>query len=74
MFDRLEDIVKHYEELMFELNNPSVAEDQKRFRKLMKEQSDLTPLVEEIGLEQLPDAIARILAGQVRGRVLVRID
>lgn len=35
---------------------------------------DLTPLVEEIGLEQLPDAIARILAGQVRGRVLVRID
>ena len=46
MFDRLEDIVKHYEELMFELNNPSVAEDQKRFRKLMKEQSDLTPLVE----------------------------
>ena len=46
MFDRLEDIVKHYEELMFELNNPSVAEDQKRFRKLMKEQADLTPLVE----------------------------
>lgn len=35
---------------------------------------DLTPLVEEIGLEQLPAAIARILAGQVRGRVLVRID
>lgn len=35
---------------------------------------DLTPLVEEIGLEQLPSAIARILAGQVRGRVLVRID
>lgn len=35
---------------------------------------DLTPLVEEIGLEQLPTAIAQILAGQVRGRVLVRID
>ena len=46
MFDRLEDIVKHYEELMFELNNPSVAEDQKRFRKLMKEQNDLQPLVD----------------------------
>ena len=45
MFDRLDDIVKHYEELMLELNNPSVAEDQKRFRKLMKEQADLTPLV-----------------------------
>ncbi|MCI8725593.1 MAG: peptide chain release factor 1 [Hungatella sp.] len=46
MFDRLEDILIHYEELMLELNNPSVAEDQNRFRKLMKEQADLSPLVE----------------------------
>ena len=46
MFDRLEDIVKHYEEIMLELNNPSVTEDQRRFRKLMKEQADLTPLVD----------------------------
>ena len=46
MFDRLEDLLKHYEELMLELNNPSVAEDQNRFRKLMKEQADLAPLVE----------------------------
>ena len=33
MFDRLEDIVKHYEELMFELNNPSVAEDQDVYKR-----------------------------------------
>lgn len=46
MFDRLDDILIHYEELMQELNNPSVAEDQNRFRKLMKEQSDLAPIVE----------------------------
>ena len=46
MFDRLDDILIHYEEVMQELNNPSVAEDQSRFRKLMKEQSDLAPLVE----------------------------
>lgn len=46
MFDRLDDILVHYEELMQELNNPSVAEDQNRFRKLMKEQADLAPLVE----------------------------
>ena len=46
MFDRLDDILIHYEELMQELNNPSVAEDQNRFRKLMKEQSDLAPLVD----------------------------
>ena len=46
MFDRLDDILIHYEELMLELNSPSVAEDQNRFRKLMKEQADLLPLVE----------------------------
>ena len=46
MFDRLDDILIHYEELMLELNNPSVAEDQNRFRKLMKEQAELTPIVE----------------------------
>ena len=46
MFDKLDDILIHYEELMQELNNPSVAEDQNRFRKLMKEQADLAPLVE----------------------------
>lgn len=46
MFDRLDDILIHYEELMQELNNPSVTEDQNRFRKLMKEQADLALLVE----------------------------
>ena len=46
MFDRLDDILIHYEELMQELNNPSVTEDQNRFRKLMKEQADLAPIVE----------------------------
>ena len=46
MFDRLDDMLIHYEEIMQELNEPWVAEDQKRFRKLMKEQSDLLPVVE----------------------------
>lgn len=46
MFDRLDDILIHYEELMLELNSPAVAEDQNRFRKLMKEQADLAPIVE----------------------------
>ena len=31
MFDRLDDILIHYEELMLELNSPAVAEDQNRF-------------------------------------------
>lgn len=46
MFDRLEDTVIRYEELMSELSEPGVANDPNRFRKLMKEQSDLTPVVE----------------------------
>ena len=46
MFDRLEDLVIRYEEVMGELQEPDVANDQNRFRKLMKEQNDLTPIVE----------------------------
>ena len=46
MFDRLDDMLRHYEELMLELNNPSVAEDQRKFRQLMKEQADLAPIVD----------------------------
>jgi peptide chain release factor 1 len=46
MFENLDDILVHYEELMMELGSPDVANDQNKFRKLMKEQSDLAPLVE----------------------------
>ena len=46
MFDRLEDILIHYEELMQELASPGVTDDQKRFQRLMKEQADLAPIVE----------------------------
>lgn len=46
MFDKLDDLLRRYEELMLELNEPSIANEQQRFRKLMKEQSDLTPIVE----------------------------
>jgi peptide chain release factor 1 len=46
MFDKLEDLLHHYEELMNTLSEPDVAADAKRFQKLMKEQSDLAPIVE----------------------------
>ena len=46
MFDRLEDLLIRYEEVMGELQEPDVANDTERFRKLMKEQSDLAPIVE----------------------------
>lgn len=46
MFDKLEDLLHHYEELMNTLSEPDVANDPVRFRKLMKEQSDLQPIVD----------------------------
>ena len=46
MFDKLDDLLIRYEEIMSELHEPTVANNQERFRKLMKEQSDLTPIVE----------------------------
>ena len=46
MFDKLEDLLIRFQEIMGELNEPSVANNQERFRKLMKEQSDLTPIVD----------------------------
>ena len=45
MFDKLEDLCKRYEELQLELQSPDVTSDTNRFRKLMKEQSDIEPLV-----------------------------
>ena len=46
MFDRLDDILIRFEELLQELNNPSVVEDQAKFRRLMKEQTELSPVVD----------------------------
>ena len=46
MFDKLEDLLQRYEEVMLELNDPTVANNQDRFRNLMKEQANLTPIVE----------------------------
>lgn len=46
MFDKLEDLIRRFEDITRELNEPSVTADQDRFRMLMKEQSDLVPLVE----------------------------
>ena len=46
MFDKLEDLLIRLEEILSELQEPDVANDQARFRKLMKEQNELTPIVE----------------------------
>ena len=46
MFDKLEDLRIRLDEILNELQEPDAANDQNRFRKLMKEQNDLTPIVE----------------------------
>ena len=45
MFDKLEDTLLRYEEVLNELSEPDVLNDQSRYQKLMKEQSDLEPIV-----------------------------
>ena len=46
MFDKLDDILIRLEEILNELNEPTVANDTARFQKLMKEQSDLQPIAD----------------------------
>ena len=46
MFENLEEILIKYEDITMELSSPDVTSDQRRFRNLMKEQSNLTPLEE----------------------------
>lgn len=46
MFDKLEDLLVRFEELLNMLNEPSIIADQARFQKLLKEQGSLQPLVD----------------------------
>jgi peptide chain release factor 1 len=47
MFDKLEDLVARLNEILEELSDGAVASDQARFAKLMKEQSELAPIVDK---------------------------
>lgn len=47
MFDRLEDLERRLEEILNQLGEPGVANDQNLYRKLMKEQAELAPIVEK---------------------------
>jgi len=46
MFDKLEDIAIRFQEILEMINDPSVISDTNKFTKLMKEQSELAPIVE----------------------------
>ena len=47
MFDRLEEILKKYEILSEKISDPEVISNQSEWQKMMKEYSDLRPLVEK---------------------------
>lgn len=65
MFDKLEFIVDKYNELSEKISDPEVINDQKVWQKLMKEHSDLAPIVEKYkeytnaqkGIEEAKDII-----------------
>ena len=73
MFDRLDDILIHYEEIMQELGEPNVTENQDRFRKLMKEQADSfiphrnarrdLETVKRVGLEHYRETLGKKMEG-----------
>lgn len=46
MFDKLEDIIIRFEEVLNELGEPGVTSNPARFQQLMKEQAELQPIVD----------------------------
>lgn len=46
MFDQLDDLLAHYEELMKMLSEPDAASDSARFQDLLRKQAELSPVVE----------------------------
>ena len=47
MFDKLADIERRYIELSDKINDPEVINNNEEWRKLMKEHSDITPIIEK---------------------------
>ena len=46
MFDKLDDLLVRFEELLNELGEPGVTDDPAHFQKLMKEQAELQPIAD----------------------------
>lgn len=46
MFDRLASVEQRYQQIQHDLQNPNVASDQTKYRGLMKESAELTPIVD----------------------------
>ena len=47
MIEKLKVIEEKYEKILSDLENPDIISNQEEYRKLMKEHSELTPIVEK---------------------------
>ena len=47
MFQKLDDVEKRYDELTVQISDPEVIARTNEWQKLMKEHSDMTPIVEK---------------------------
>jgi peptide chain release factor 1 len=66
MFDKLEFIEEKFEELGLKISDPEVINDQKLWQKLMKEHSDMAPIVEKY------KAYKAVVAGIAEAKSLMR--
>ena len=47
MFDKLEDLVRRLEEINMMLSDPDTINDQEKYRQLMKEHNEISPIIEK---------------------------
>lgn len=47
MFEKMDELVHHYEELGMRLNDPTMISNQNAWQKIMKEHASLTPMIEK---------------------------
>lgn len=60
MIDKIEKVAQRFEEIQHQLQNPTVAQDQSRYRALMKEFGELEPIVQAFRILQ---QVVKDLAG-----------
>ena len=64
MFDKLIEVKRRYEEINQLLMDPTVINDNTRYRNLMKEYKNLTPLIEKYGFKpstSIEDGLAKFV-------------
>ena len=68
MFEKMDSVLLHYEEIARELAMPDVVQDMDRYRKLMREQTDLPEsMINDLVLMKLQAVGLRGAASLMRG-------